>query len=228
MRASQSRETYLQSILEQFVHLCHLGWHTKVDSSVTDLNDETASNIRVDLITFRLPNLIERVCGVHTLGTTLSLLPCPTYWDFATALSNRLRVLLSRGCTTGQQAAPPGPTTNPDKSQKPTAALVTTSSTSPLAALIRTPNFSLTDSKTPNRLLSASVLRKFLTTSPLSAEPVCFCSSAMICLLSSADSVGAISTSFSFASLLNTLARFSIALAVGSSAAVFAAAVYCR
>lgn len=65
------------------------------------------------------------------------------------------------------------------------------SSISPLAALIRVPNFSQTPSRSPSRLFSAKADKKFLTVLDLSCPPVCFSSSATICDLSESDRVGA-------------------------------------
>ena len=39
----------LQSVVEQLVHLGKLGGDAKVDCPVTDLNDKSANDIRVDL-----------------------------------------------------------------------------------------------------------------------------------------------------------------------------------
>lgn len=55
---------------------------------------------------------------------------------------------------------------------------------------MRVLNFSQTFSKTPNRLFSASVVRKFLTVSPLS-PPVSFWSSDTTSFLSALVRVGA-------------------------------------
>jgi hypothetical protein len=121
----------------------------------------------------------------------------------------------------------PGPMDMASHQQQRTSALVTTSSTSPRCAPIRTPNFSTTPPSTPNRLFSASVARKFLTMPSLSWLPMCFCSSWTICCLSETDSEGACRISLSLASFLNTLESVSSDLAVGSRALVFAAAVYC-
>ena len=107
-----------------------------------------------------------------------------------------------------------------------TAALVTTSSISPRCAPMSTANFSTTPSSTPNRLFSASVLRKFLTMPSLSAPPMCFWSSWMICCLSETERVGAWRISASLGSFLKTPASDSSDFAVGSRALVFAAAVY--
>jgi hypothetical protein len=43
------RYIYLQAVLEQLVHLGHLGGDGEVDGAVADLDDETAADIRVDL-----------------------------------------------------------------------------------------------------------------------------------------------------------------------------------
>jgi hypothetical protein len=40
---------YLQSVLEELVHLGHLGGDGQVDGAVTDLNDESTADLRVDL-----------------------------------------------------------------------------------------------------------------------------------------------------------------------------------
>lgn len=42
-------ELYLQSILEQLVHLGHLGRDGQVDGAVANLNDESATDLGVDL-----------------------------------------------------------------------------------------------------------------------------------------------------------------------------------
>lgn len=106
-----------------------------------------------------------------------------------------------------------------------TEALVTVSSTSPLAALIKSSKFSQTPFRSPKRLFSASVFRKFLTVSALSV-PVYFCSSAMICSLSSALSVGACMMAASFSSLWKIWLRALSALATVSRVELFTAAVY--
>ena len=40
---------YLQSVLEELVHLCHLGGDGEVDGAVADLNNESTTDLRVDL-----------------------------------------------------------------------------------------------------------------------------------------------------------------------------------
>ena len=40
---------YLQSVLEELVHLGHLGGDGQVDGTVADLNDESTTDLRVDL-----------------------------------------------------------------------------------------------------------------------------------------------------------------------------------
>jgi hypothetical protein len=109
-----------------------------------------------------------------------------------------------------------------------TAALVTTSSTSPRCAPIRTANLSTTPSRAPRRLLAARVSRKFLTMPSLSAPPRCFCSSWTICCLSETERVGAFRIWVSLASFWKTDESVSSDLAVGSRALVFAAAVNCH
>ena len=42
-------KVYLQSILEQLVHLCHLGRDAEVDGAVADLDDEAAADLGVHL-----------------------------------------------------------------------------------------------------------------------------------------------------------------------------------
>lgn len=108
-----------------------------------------------------------------------------------------------------------------------TAALVIVNSASPREAPIRTPNFSQTPSRMWRRLFSASVDRKFLTVPPLSAPPVCFSSSAVICDLSEVESVGAPRITVSLGSDLKICCSEAIALAVESSEEDFTAAVYC-
>jgi hypothetical protein len=44
---------YLQSILEQLVHPRHLGADTEIDGAVTDLDDEAAVDLGVDLLQMR-------------------------------------------------------------------------------------------------------------------------------------------------------------------------------
>lgn len=46
---SISTATYLQSCLEEVVHLVHLGGNAQVDGTVADLDDEAAADIWVDL-----------------------------------------------------------------------------------------------------------------------------------------------------------------------------------
>lgn len=38
-----------QNVGQKFVQLGHLGGNTEVDSPITDLNDETSNNVRVNL-----------------------------------------------------------------------------------------------------------------------------------------------------------------------------------
>jgi hypothetical protein len=76
-------------------------------------------------------------------------------------------------------------------------------------------------------LFSARVFKKFLTVSPLSAPPMCRCSSCTICDLSLGVKVGAVRIVASLGSFLKTSDRAARDLAVPSSAEVFAAAVYC-
>lgn len=40
---------YLQSVLEELVHLGHLGGDRQIDGAVADLNDESTLDLRVDL-----------------------------------------------------------------------------------------------------------------------------------------------------------------------------------
>lgn len=102
-------------------------------------------------------------------------------------------------------------------------------STSPLAAPIKIVNFSHTPCNMPNRLLFASVFKKFLTISPTSAPPpVCRCNSWIILDLSSELRVGAFRMIGSLESLLKTSESAARALEVLSREDDLAAAVYCN
>jgi hypothetical protein len=162
-----------------------------------------------------------RISGL-TLGTTLRDWPLATYCEFLMAVSRRLMVLLSRGCCCQLMSH----VQYPYPSIRRTAALVTTSSTSPRCAPISTPNFSTTPSSTPRRLFSARVVSRFLTMPSLSALPMCFWSSWTICCLSETERVGAWRMSLSLGSFLKTLWRVLSDLPVASRALVFEAAVY--
>ena len=107
-----------------------------------------------------------------------------------------------------------------------TVALVMVKSISPRCAPINVENFSQTPSNMPSLLFSARVCRKFFMVSPLSAPPICFCSSCTICDLSPGVRLGALRMSGSLGSFLNTSDRADRDLAVLSSAEVLAAAVY--
>ena len=156
-----------------------------------------------------------------TFGTTLSFFPW-LYSDLAIALSSLWSTLGS-----SFWKAHASTTTNARLPKGLTEALVTVNSTSPLAAPIKVSNFSQTPSKMPNRLLSAKVLRKFFTVSPLSAPPVCLSNSWMIWDLSPGLRVGAERILGSFASFRKTSANALSAFEVLSREEVFAAAVYC-
>jgi hypothetical protein len=65
---------YLQSISEELVHLGDLGCNTEVDGAVANLNDESTTDLGVDLSKLS-ENLDIRVRGVQTyLGDNLELL----------------------------------------------------------------------------------------------------------------------------------------------------------
>jgi len=101
-------------------------------------------------------------------------------------------------------------------------------STSPLAAPMSVVNFSQIPSSIPSLLLSANVFKKFLTVSPLSAPPICFCSSCTIWDLSPAVRVGAVRILGSLGSFLKTSDKAARDLDVVSRADNFTAAVYWR
>lgn len=110
--------------------------------------------------------------------------------------------------------------------EKPhTCALVTTISTSPLAALMSSPNLEHTPPRRPRRLFSARVRRKLRTVSP--GAPTLFSSSAMMAPLSPAVSVGADRIVDSLGSRSTRLPSAPRALAVGSRVEVLTAAAYC-
>lgn len=48
-RAIKSKCTYLQGVLEELVHLGDLSGNAEVDGTVTNFDDETTPDIRVDL-----------------------------------------------------------------------------------------------------------------------------------------------------------------------------------
>lgn len=105
-------------------------------------------------------------------------------------------------------------------------ALVTTISTSPLLALMISPNFAHTPPNRLRRLFSARVCSRFLTVLSVAGTPAAFSSSATIWLLSDWVRVGALRIVVSLASLVTMLLRLARALAVLSRLEVFTAAVY--
>jgi hypothetical protein len=88
------------------------------------------------------------------------------------------------------------------------------------------PNRSQTLFRMLNRLLAARVDRKPLTVSLLPEAPRDFCSSATMEFLSASERVGVERMVTSFLSLVMSSSSALRALAVGSSADVFTAAVY--
>ena len=103
---------------------------------------------------------------------------------------------------------------------------MTVNSSSPLAAPINVENLSHIPSRIPSLLFSASVLKKFLTVSPLSVPPVCFRSSCTIWDLSVELNVGAFRITGSLGSFLKMPERLERVLEVLSRVEVFTAAVY--
>jgi len=49
MPVAEKEKKYLQLVAEEFVHLGHFSGHTEVDRLITNLNDETAADIGIDL-----------------------------------------------------------------------------------------------------------------------------------------------------------------------------------
>lgn len=87
--SESSKRFNLQSVCEELVELADLRRDGCVDSAVTNLNDETTEDVRVDLETHDVsisPGLC--IARYRTLVTTLSFLPW-LYSDFATADSRR-------------------------------------------------------------------------------------------------------------------------------------------
>lgn len=99
-------------------------------------------------------------------------------------------------------------------------------SSSPFAAAISFEKLSRIPSRMPSLLFSASVLKKFLTVSPLSAPPVCFRSSCTIWDLSVELKVGAFRITGNLGSFLKMPERLRRVLEVLSRVEVFTAAVY--
>lgn len=85
----------LHCLVEGLVELGDLGGNTEVNGTVTDLDDDTTDQIRVDLFSVSVDDTKNDTgIGVHTLVTTLSFLPW-LYSDLATAFSRREMLLLS-------------------------------------------------------------------------------------------------------------------------------------
>lgn len=114
----------------------------------------------------------------------------------------------------------------PGQSSAHTEALVTVNSSSPFAAAISVEKLSHMLSRMPSLLFSASVLKKFLTVSPLSAPPVCFRSSCTIWDLSVELRVGAFRITGNLGSLLKMPERLERVLEVLSRVELFTAAMY--
>lgn len=99
-------------------------------------------------------------------------------------------------------------------------------SSSPFAAAISVEKLSHMPSRMPSLLFSASVLKKFLTVSRLSAPPVCLRSSCTIWDLSVELRVGALRILGNLGSFLKMPERLERVLDVLSRVEVFTAAVY--
>ena len=109
---------------------------------------------------------------------------------------------------------------------KLTAALITVKSICPFAAPVKVTNFSQISWSKPSRLLSARVLRKFRTVSPLSDVPACLWSSSTIWDLSCRVNVGALRIMLSFGSFLRISRSEAKDLLVLSKVDDLTAAVY--
>lgn len=85
----------LHCLVEGLVELGDLGGNTEVNGTVTDLDDDTTDQIRVDLFSVSVDDTKNDTgIEVHTLVTTLSFFPW-LYSDLATAFSRREMLLLS-------------------------------------------------------------------------------------------------------------------------------------
>lgn len=162
----------------------------------------------------------------RTLVTTLSFLP----WlksDLETAFSMRWIVLVSSSYNQihSQPKISIVDFHHNERIKEITWALVMFNSISPLCALIKVWNFSITPSNRPNRLFSARAPKKFLRMSPLSPPATC-CNSWMIFCLSLTVRVGAFRTVVSLGSCLKTSPSCARDLATWSREEVLAEAVY--
>lgn len=206
-----------QRVGQQLVHLGDLRWDAKVYSSIAHLHDETTFDLRINLGIVN--GILSSIFETQTLGTTFNLLPW-LYSDFVTALSNRCKVFVSSFYVYQHSFQVD------ECLSYSTDALVTIISISPLAAPINIANFSQTPCRILRRLFSARVCKKFLTVSPLSIPPVCFCNSWMICDLSAGVKAGAERMLDNLASFLNTSDKRERDFEVLSKADVLTAAVY--
>lgn len=94
--ANRQRETSLHGICKSLVELGELGRHAEVDGTVTNLDDEAADKVGVDLHRSAYRHSTKEV-HPHTFVITLSFLP----WlnsDLETAFSMRETALLSSSC----------------------------------------------------------------------------------------------------------------------------------
>ena len=80
---------YLQSVLEELVHLGHLGGNGQVDGAVADLDDESALDLRVDLGDNLEPLAVGDVLRLGDGGLEAgqglvveSLVHCQHFWSF--------------------------------------------------------------------------------------------------------------------------------------------------
>lgn len=199
---------FLHGVIEQLVQARDLARHAEVDGALADLDDQATEDVWVDF-GHGLELLSLAVLGLGNGGFEALESFVIEFLYFPNESVN----LLVWDRIYGALVL--------------TAALVTVSSTSPLAALIRVVNLSHTPSSRPSRLFSASADKKFLTVPLLSAPPVCFSSSATIWDLSESESVGAERMVWSFGSDLRIWVRLLMALEVGSRTFCLAAAVYC-
>lgn len=85
----------LHCLVKGLVELGDLGGNTEVNGTVTDLDDDTTDQIRVDLFSVSVDDTSNNTgIGIHTLVTTLSFLPWVNS-DLETAFSRREMLLLS-------------------------------------------------------------------------------------------------------------------------------------